>query len=266
VLSLVAALRTTVGRAGGVYRVGERKFAVLAPGRAGRGMGELMLLATCAPGPRFSWGAADLSGAGAQAAEKPDLLLLLAEADLLFRRQDFSHANAALTKRRRTSALATAAAVAVVAGGITFGLDTTAAGPGDQLHVALHGHATHTPPVRSPEQPIGSGPVPAVPAAAPSPGAGSAPTPVPAGPSGVVSAPVPGALSGVVSPPATTVALVVDHSPPSPQVASVPPVPTAPPAGAVTVALNGHAAAAPGHVRGSAPGHGRGRSGPTKVT
>ena len=267
VLGLVATLRRALGRADGIYRVGQRKLAVLAPGRAGRGMGELMLLATCAPGPNFSWGAADLSAGGAQAAKNPDLLLLLAEADLLLRRQDLSRANATLTRRRRMSALATAAAVALVAGGITFGLDTTAAGPGGQSHLALPGHAGDTPPIRAPGQPGRSGPVSVALSAPPSPGAGSTSTPVPDARSAVVSPPVPDARSVVVSPPAATVSLVVDQAlPPSPHVAPVSPVPTTPPAGTTAAAPGGHAASAPGHVKGSVPGHGRGRTGSTNGT
>jgi GGDEF domain-containing protein len=253
VLNLVATLRSLLRPADELYRVGKRKFVVLAPETNAAGVGELLLLATCAPGPPFAWGVADLSSTGTEAAQNPNVLLLLAEADLVIRRRDFSQATALLTKRRRMSALVSVAAVTALAGSITLGLDSSAGVPVDQPYVALHTRVTSNPPVHalSPSLVPGTPKSVPVPVPAPLPGAGAAST---------------GSLDNVsasVSPPTTVVSLVANQ-PPRPSLAAPLPAPAAPlptpaaplptpatPQGPTSpVAHEGHSASAPGQLKG----------------
>ena len=252
VLSLLAALRRSLGHADGVYRVGKDKFVVLAPTSDVAGVGEVMLLATCAPGPRFTWGAAGLTAAGTKAVENPDVLLVLAEADLQIRRRDFSHANAILTRRRRVSAVASMAAATVLAGGIAIGLDTNSAVLSDQPRVALPAHTRA--PARAPSPPSGPSPKSSIPPAPiPSPDANSG-SAISGRPSSAAPVPSPGANSDSVnagqagSLPSETVSLVAAQLP-APSPSRPPPAPDVPPAGSVTVANKGNSSSAPGHLK-----------------
>ena len=253
VLGLLATLRRAFGHSDGVYRTGDGKFAVLAPDTDASGAREVMLLATCAPGPRFEWGVASLHAAGTKATESPDLLLLLAEGDLYLRRKDFSRANAVLARRRRVSAVASIAAVTLLAGGIALGLETPSAVPGYQLHVAEHAQARGARPEPSGGSSIGSS---------------SPPSSSPPPPSTPTSAPPSGArlASGIGSGPGSaltvTVPVVPAHlslSPPQPVSVPTAPVPLAPAApapvapapmaGTTMLALHGHSTTSPGHTK-----------------
>ena len=256
---MLGSLRGTPARSHGVYRIGARKFAVLAPDMDILGVRELMLLATCVPGPRFAWGAASLRAVGADAERSPDLLLLLAESDLYLRSKDLAAATTALARRRGISVLASSAAATLLVGGVALGLDMPAAAPGYQVHVAEPvpvGSVPSGPPSRP------SPPAPAPPPTNPPPPSSvPAPPPTPTSPppasdvSNLSSPPsvhltstaVPGSSVPVATVPVTTVVPVVPVvvPPPRPVPTSVPttvPVPVTTP-----VVHHGHSASAAGH-------------------
>jgi GGDEF domain-containing protein len=240
-LSLVATLRTTLGARDRLYRSGPRAFAVVAPRRDTVGVGELMLSATCAAGVGFSWGAASLRQAMvAGAAESPSLLLVLAEADRHMRRRDFAHAHAAMVRRRRVSALASVAAVGVLASGVTFGLDSASV-PTSPLRTALRGRApTHGPTAPSATAPPTRNPPTTAPPPTVPPTTAPPPTTVLATvSSGTAAGPATGADlvrsltpkgNSRTSPPPTTTppAMTVSLVTPPPTVAPPPPAPPPP--------------------------------------
>lgn len=206
-LGLVAALRQATGSAERIYRVGDHSLAVVAPYTDDAGMGELMLQATCLAAPRFSWGTASLTSAGLAAGEDPDVLVMLAHANLHLRRRDHAHATAALIRHRRRSAVASVAAAMVLLAGIVLGLGgargnlngTRAAGRG-AVHTSL---GTHVIPPAS---------------------ASTTPAPVP-----TVRTAVPPPVAFPASASATTTADLTVSEVPAPAKASTPPPPPAQP-------------------------------------
>lgn len=122
VLALGAALAAAGPPQQRIYRISRRKLAVLAPGTHTVDLGALALEATLALGVGFSWGMAGLRASGSDVLASPDVLLMLAEADLHFRRRDFVHARHMLARHRRRSALASVSAALVLLAGTAFGL------------------------------------------------------------------------------------------------------------------------------------------------
>lgn len=228
--SQLLALLSTIRRGFGsrdVYRVGREAFAVLAPGVGTAGLGELILQASCIVGPRFDWGTADLRALEVSAVASPDVLLLLAEADLAIRKQDREHATGLADRRRQLSVVGAAAALLLVAGA-GFALGGHGNGPGAPqpqtglalpARVAPHGTGTSAPPTTA--VPVSTAPPPSAP-------------PLPTAP----VHPSPPASNTVL---ATFVAAAPLPPPPSPA-----PVPSAP---TTTAPAPGNSASAPGHVK-----------------
>lgn len=126
--ALAVALQHRLAGGARLYRLGTRRLAVTAGRWDTAAMGELMLRTSCSAAPSFVWGTASLHAVGQRAAEDPDALVVLAEADLHRRRRDLVHARAALAKQHQRRALGTVAAALVVLAGIALGLGT--GGPG----------------------------------------------------------------------------------------------------------------------------------------
>ena len=231
VLGLVAALRRATGSPRPVYRVGDERFALLLPRTNRLRAGELMLLATCGAGPAFHWGAGSLSSAGKRAADDPGVLMMLAEADLLIRRRDLSHARALLTRRRRASVATSAAAALALVGGSAFGLD--AFGGGAPLRAALeaHGHGSASAHVLGPgASPRAVAPPPSVPTSV-TPAVTAAPVaaPVPAVPVARPTSAAPVALVSVQTPPPQPNAATPTPTPtPTVPATTAPPAPSSP--------------------------------------
>lgn len=204
-LSLLAAIRRTLHRGDGCYRVGPRKFAVLLRGEDAAAAGSAMLRVTCSGAPRFSWGVSSLRSAGIMSADRADALVVLAEADLHLRRRDYFHARQMLTRQRRNSALAAVAGVMVLVAGVVLGV----------------GPATHSP-SRSEAAPPAAVAGPPPPSTAPPSALPSVASPVPV-PSPALSVPGHGALVSYVTP-----APPAPPAQPPPSGGSAPP-PAAPP-------------------------------------
>jgi GGDEF domain-containing protein len=221
-LSLLAAIRRTVQRGDACYRVGPRKFAVLLRGEDASAAGSAMLRVTLSGAPRFSWGVSSLRSAGIVSADRADVVVLLAEADLHLRRRDYSHARHMLARQRRNSALTAVAGALVLVAGVVLGV-------GPAIHAPSHSEAAPPAAVEAP-------PAPAAPI--PGPAAGS-PAAVPS-PSPAMSVPAHGTLVSYVTPtppPSPT-------PPPTPGPGGTPPpsfLPPAPPPPAPVPQLLGSA-------------------------
>lgn len=126
-LRVAAALREATYLGDNVYRTGRTRFVVVSAGRELGEMRQLALHALCLADTGVRWGASSLATVGLQASETPDVLVMMAEADLHLRRQDFAAAEAVLARRRRTTVGALAASVALLAG-LAGAMGTTGAG------------------------------------------------------------------------------------------------------------------------------------------
>ena len=210
VLALGAALASAGAPGQRVYRLSRRKLAVLAPGTHTVDLGAVVLEATLAVGLSFSWGMAGLRASGADVLASPDVLLMLAEADLHLRRRDYVQARHMLAQHRRRSALASVSAALLLLAGTAFGLGAFRSSPAGQGQLAAPARLG-TPAPSSP------GPSVVLPTpSSPGPGGGNqASTQTPVVPT-VVShvtppAPAPPASTPPATPPASTA------PPPSPQ-------------------------------------------------
>lgn len=205
VLALAAALAGVGAPGQRVYRLSRRKLAVLAPGSHTVDLGAVVLEATLAVGLGFSWGMAGLRASGADVLASPDVLLMLAEADLHLRRRDYVHARHMLSQHRRRSALASVSAALVLLAATVFGLGAFRGAPHGPGQLAA---------------PAGLGSSPPAPSS-------SGPAVVPPPPPG----PAPGGGNQGVSTPTPVVPAVVTHvTPPPPPPTPAPPPPSAPPA------------------------------------
>jgi GGDEF domain-containing protein len=201
VLALGAALAGAGGPGQRVYRLSRRKLAVLAPGTHTVDLGAVVLEATLALGIGFSWGMAGLRASGADVLTSPDVLVMLAEADLHLRRRDYVHARHMLSQHRRRSALASVSAALLLLAGTAFGLGAFRSAPQGQGQLAAPARLGTTP--SAPSSP---------------------------GPSVVLPTPpslVPGGGNQALSTQTPVVPAVVNHVTPP---AAVPPVSTLPPA------------------------------------
>lgn len=221
--ALLATLRATFGAPVTVYRVGDRAFAVLARAVGTAAMGESILLATCRSGPAFTWGTASLLASGAIASGAPDLLLLVAEADLHIRRRNAVEARRTSRRQRQLSVVSTVAAALLAVAGAAIGLSGT--GHHQPRQEAAHARGSTVSP------PAGA----AVPTTTP-----PSPPPSTAGPTTV-----PGFGPPAPTPPASNTVLASFQTPaPAP----VAPLPPPSPSGA-TNGTHGNSGNAPGHVK-----------------
>lgn len=227
VLGLLATIRRSFDGHRGVYRVAHGSLAVVAPGVGTVAMGEHILRATCSVGPRFHWGTANLRAVGDQAATSPDLLLLLAESDLVLRRQEMTRAGRAVVRHRRLSAVGSAAAALLLFAAVG---------------VALRGPPSPQPtrsalPVQPAPAPAPASPPTSVPAETPASPATSAPPPAPATVH-TVSSPTPAPGTGSAAPSGVAGGSIVLTSyqapttqPPTTQTPAPPTTQTPPPPG-----------------------------------
>lgn len=200
-IGLASTLRLAASQADTVYRWGPRRFALVSWDADKVAMRQTMLQAVCLGGEKFHWGVASLSDIGSPAEQNPDLLLMMAEADLHLRRKDLSHAKAALERRRRTTLVGVAAAAMLLAAVVSNGF---AGSPGQPNRVSADRHSITAP---------------AVPSAVTPPAGNQAQAPAPSNTGfTVASASVPVA--------ATTVALISHPSGPASTTAPPPPPPT----------------------------------------
>lgn len=231
-LGLLATIRRAFHDEPAVYRVAQGSFAVLAAGQGTLSMGERILGATCLVGPRFNWGAASLVGVGDEAAASPDVLLLLAESDLVLRRQDMNRVTHVVTFRRRLSVVGSAAAALLLFSAVGVALHGSSGAP--QRTEALAPAPTTTVPAATVPTPVVPSPGPS-PASQPPP-----PTSVPpssAAPPPTVSTPTEGPAS-LTTGGSTTNAQLTSYQSPTPGTgsgtASAPPPPPPPPPPAPT--------------------------------
>lgn len=247
-LGVLATVRRTFAEGGTVYRAGVGSLVIVAPGVGALSMGELLLRATCGSGPRFFWGRASLRGAGSQGREAPTMLLLLAEADLHLRRQDYLAASGAGPRRRQLSVVGAAAAGLLLVAGVgatlagTGGPTTHAARSAERAPV--HSVAPTTvapvpaPPVTTP---------PAVPAPpAPSPSTPAASTVAASAPSGGPAPAQSAVLTSYQVPAAPT---TTPPPPPPPSPPSTAPPSTAPPPSPPPQPHHGHSGGSPGQLK-----------------
>jgi len=210
VLALGVALASAGAPGQRVYRLSRRKLAVLAPDTHTVDLGAVVLEATLALGIGFSWGMAGLRASGADVLASPDVLVMLAEADLHLRRRDYVHARHMLSQHRRRSALASVSAALLLFVGTAFGLGAFRSAPQGQGQLAAPARLGTTPTAPSPPGP--SVVLPTPPSPVPGGGNQALSTQTPVVPAVVTHVTPPAAVPPVSSPPA-----LAPPPPPSPQ-------------------------------------------------
>lgn len=249
-LRLLATVRHVFGRSAGVYRVGEGALGVLAARTGAVTTGELILRATCLIGPPFAWGTADLHSVGEQAVSSPDVLLMLAEADLVLRRRDYATATATLARRRQFAAVGSIAAAMLLVAGAGVAI-VRSPGSAPAARSAAPAHHSSAPAPLSPPTTV---PAPAPTVLAPPP-AGSSSTLTGGGGSGPVGAPTDNAVL-------TSFQAPVAPSPPPSTPPTTVPAPAPPQHGHGASGGASPAAVAHGHSAGAGqggpPGHAKG--------